>query len=164
MMAYPALLGAADLPRRHLSAAVTLELPPVVRLEPVTAAELLGGGPDQAVAVRELASGTPPVNTIIVRELPALWQATTSLPLTGSGSLQATCEVVSEQGTANRLSLAGHAGAEIPVMIVSSPVLAATALDASVHHQGGITLRLDVGRVRYAGTYTGRLTVTLVSR
>ena len=164
MMAFPSFLWAADVPRRHLLSTWTLELPPVVRLEPVTAVELLGGPADQAVAVRDIASGVPALNTVIIRELPALWQTTSAVSQAGQGSLQATCEVVSEQGTANRLSLAGHPESEIPVQVLSSPALAVAALDASVRHQGGVTLRLDLGHARYAGTYTGRLTVTVVSR
>ncbi len=164
MMAFPALLRAADVPRRYLPSTWTLEVPPVVRLEPVTAVELLGGPADQAIAVSDIASGVPALNTVIIRELPTLWQTTTAVSQTQQGSLQATCQVVSEQGTANRLSLAGHPESEIPVQVLSSPALAVAALDASVRHQGGVTLRLDLGHARYAGTYTGRLTVTVVSR
>lgn len=132
-------------------------------LAPVDARELLLGGPAQALAglwKGRLAPPGFPGTQLLRRELPALWQLRV-----GSEEqvrdLDVHYEITSPEGQRNSLRHSEDHSSQITVRLIEQPpVVVRTESDHSLV-QGGVTLELQVGAVRYAGKYQGTLTVTV---
>jgi hypothetical protein len=135
----------------------SLVLAPSQVLAPPTAAELLLGSWIEAVPLRGRAPEDVPVRTVVVREIPELWELRipAEVPLE---SLDVSYEIVADDGVRYRLSGAGD---EIPIKLrPGRPVLVRREGPLAVV-RGGAVLELHVQDVRRAGTYRGQLRVSV---
>lgn len=143
----------------------TLTLAPAVDLGRANLSELGVPVSSQAVPVGDLSHGAPPLNAVIKREIPSLWRL--SLPAgraSAAGGIDVRCDVVAPDGSSGRLALRGGSGEEVPVRLTPSPASVVKQSPQGDEIEGGAVLEVDLSKARYAGTYTGLITVTVTAR
>lgn len=152
-------LSAADVPPW------TLQMSNGVVLARIAPGELIGkGGEDVAVSVDDLRFGAPPVNTTIVRELPALWKLRLPPGHAKKPDVDVTIEVVSLAGRTSRMSLAADPASEVMVRVTPTGTTLLSAGPHETYLVGGAVLEIDISRTRQAGEFTGQLSVSVTPR
>jgi len=138
-----------------------LRLPNKIRLEPLTASELLGGAPT-SIDMGAWAPGADPVGALlsgpIVRTIADLWEARIKgVP----GTIDVQIDVVAEDGTAGAFNHGSVANQLIYVTVVPGTVVQSPGPGGSVVFQAGADLLLDLAQAGVAGDYAGQLIVTV---
>jgi hypothetical protein len=165
-------------PRPLAVPVLSLELPARLELEAPRMREFLGEGRGLSGAEsfaglavdfgttrgNESARKPAPLQMHVVRKVERLWRASSPAGTVLDGySVDVGVEVFSPDGKAGCLGLPGQLGSEIGVRVI--PALPLVSEEGGRHYlQGAATVELDLSSVRYAGTYSGQITVTLVAR
>ncbi len=143
----------------------TLQMSTSVVLAKIAPGELIGrGGDDVAVSVDDLRFGAPPVNTTIVRELPALWKLRLPPGQAKKPDVEVTLEIASVAGRSNRMSLAADPASEVVVRVIPTATTVVVGGPHETFLVGGAVLEIDIARARQAGEFTGQLSVSVTPR
>ena len=137
---------------------------PAVTLDPISAEELSW---ERGAATVDLDSWrglraleVPPLRTELTRRLPSLWRLRID-DRARPESLEVSYEVVAANGRSDRLSHVERPESEIGAVAEPLwPVVIDRDADTAVL-EGGLVLRLSIDEIRYSGTYSGTITVSL---
>ncbi len=139
---------------------IRFSIQPHVILHPIASSELLRGSESQPMRYRGGPIEAPQINTIVTRHVPSLWRVT--MPRgTNVDDLEITYDVLSEKGRDGCLSLRGKGDFECPVRILPTRPVTVERQDQVDLLEGGAILELDLTTVRYAGTYSGTLLISI---
>ncbi|MEM7588151.1 MAG: hypothetical protein AAF560_32485 [Acidobacteriota bacterium] len=109
-----------------------------------------------------LAATLPGFSTVIVREIPEVWQL--QLPADVSpAQLDIDYTFHSHRGDADRMNHRAHPDSEIRVRVRPLPPRVVDRDDSQALIQGGVELLLDVAPAHAAGSYGGTLTATITT-
>ncbi|MBD2523585.1 hypothetical protein [Nostoc sp. FACHB-133] len=143
----------------QLSTPQRLVIPALAPSEIVPAAKT-----SESVANEEDLLTPPRFNTVIIRELPALWQM--RVPVEQVGLLYATYEIRGENGRRNAVSNEQRSDSAAQVLLEPLPIIEISR-DQNTNTaliQGGVRLKIDISSTEFAGAYAGDVTVTLNQR
>ena len=130
-----------------------------IHLEPVTPEELAGGIRSIALVYDGTPISPPPVKTTIRREFPVVWKL---FVISDESPIHADIRyhIVSEDGESDCLS-SSDSEFSLPVRIRDTRQQYTNRTRDVEVLQGGCILELDIGSIRVAGTYRGRLHVDI---
>jgi hypothetical protein len=140
-----------------------LSTPQRLVIPPLTPTEISPNAISESVA-RDNLLAPPSFDTVITRELPALWQM--RVPLEQLGFLDATYEMRAGNGKINAVSSEQRSDSAVSVLIEPLPIIEISRDQNSntALVQGGARLRMDLSTAQSAGAYAGDLTVTINQR
>ncbi|MEH2196403.1 MAG: hypothetical protein V7K98_27700 [Nostoc sp.] len=143
----------------QLSTPQKLVIPPLAPSEIAPAAAT-----SESVTNKEDLLAPPRFNTVITRELPALWQM--RVPVEQVGLLYATYELKAESGRSNAVSNEQNSNSAVQVVLEPLPIIEISR-DQNTNTavvQGGVRLKMDLSSTGSAGVYAGDVTVTVNQR
>ncbi|WGV26385.1 hypothetical protein [Halotia branconii] len=137
-----------------------LSTPQKLVIPPLAPSEISPAAVTESVAQENLLA-PPRFDTIITRELPALWQM--RVPLEQVGFLNATYEIRAENGRSNAVSNDRRSESAVSVALEPLPIIEVSRDQNSntALIQGGVRLKMDLSTAQSAGAYGGDLTVTI---
>ena len=137
----------------------TFGLAETITLDPITLIELTGGIHSFPLTYDGTPLSLPPIKTTIQREFPVVWRFVTT-----SGESQSHVvvryQIRSEDDEPGRMS-SSQSEISIPVNLQIAPQQSADRTEDIEVLQGGCILELDIGSIRRAGTYRGKLHVDI---
>ncbi|BAY41186.1 hypothetical protein NIES2111_55780 [Nostoc sp. NIES-2111] len=142
-----------------------LSSPQRVAIPPLSPSEILPAATtNESVSNQEDLLAPPRFSTVIIRELPALWQM--RVPVEQLGNLYATYEIRAENGRGNAVSNAQRSDSAVQVLLEPLPIIEISRDQNSntALIQGGVRLKMDVSSIGAAGAYAGDMTVTINQR
>lgn len=141
-----------------------LSTPQRLFIPPLAPSEIAPAATSESVTNEEDLLALPRFNTIITRELPALWQM--RVPLEQVGLLYATYELKAENGRSNAVSNEQRSDSAVQVVLEPLPIIEISRDQNSntALVQGGVRLRMDLSAAQSAGAYAGDVTVTVNQR
>ncbi|MBD2387969.1 hypothetical protein H6G32_21595 [Cylindrospermum sp. FACHB-282] len=123
---------------------------------PLSASEVLPGANSEFVTNEGDLLAPPPFNTVIIRELPTLWQM--RVPSDQVDSLHVTYKLENDAFCTDKCS-------ESKVKVVLEPLpinkISEDEISKTSVVQGGVRLKLDLSTAKQAGKYSGDVTITV---
>jgi len=141
-----------------------LSTPQKLVIPPLAPSEIAPAATSESVTNKEDLLAPPRFNTVITRELPALWQM--RVPVEQVGLLYATYELKAESGRSNAVSNEQNSNSAVQVVLEPLPIIEISR-DQNTNTalvQGGVRLKMDLSSAESAGVYAGDVTVTVNQR
>ncbi|MFB2773352.1 hypothetical protein ACE1AT_29380 [Pelatocladus sp. BLCC-F211] len=138
-----------------------LATPQQLTIPPQQLGEVLPASESETVSNEQDLLAPPPINTVVTREFPGMWQM--RVPIDEVDSLYATYELKAVNGQSDGFSSSDRTNQNMRTHVEALPIVEVSRDETTntAVVEGGVRLQFDLSTAAVAGEYGGVLTVTV---